>query len=232
MVNMSNGLLALGISGNGSTYTTGTYSGRLTVAVVDFDFEVDVTGSDVTVKFYHNQILHTSATISNTGSLGIARSLTFAPVDALLINQKLFMSEFLVADVDTRGARVSLLQPTTTGGYTDWDGVFAELSDDDASTGMTSDTATDRVSANLDTYAGGASIAAVLGVSRVARGASGPTRSRHFLRKSATNYNGIGKDLDLAPKFIVETWDLDPVDSAAWTSTKLSGYELGLQTLA
>jgi len=233
-VELNNGALTMAVSGNGVTFTNGTYSGTVGTSLTEFDIKVSVTATDVDAELYINQVLHVSGNMNalNSGSLGVARTIDFDLVDATSSIQKHRVSEFLVSETDTRNARVNLLQGTGAGNHTDWTGTVAELFDSDSSTGMTSDTDGNRESLTIDTYTGGTTIDAVLGVAYVARGAAGPANGQVFVRKSSTDYDGSSQSVELtSPGFVVEEWSVDPSDSGSWTSSDLSGLEVGFESL-
>ena len=228
------GKLAVEVSGDGSTFetkvahVTQTLSGTLLQFI---DLKVDVTGSDVTATLYHDGVEMATDTVTNSASLGVPSRWDWTLNDAHPGNGITF-SEFIVADVDTRGMRLSMLQPTTAGDNTDWSGAVADLADDDASTGMTSDTATDRQSMNFDTYNGGDSIVAVIPVAQIALGANAPTKAQVGVRISSTDYDGTDTTLAGYRTRVEEVFLLDPSDSGAWTAVKVNACQLQIEAVA
>lgn len=229
-----NGLIGVGVSGNGTSWTVGTYSTAFTASAIQiFDLKIEVDGSNVKATLWVDGVAHASGiqTITNSASLGVARHFAFTLDDALASGIPLYVSEFIVADHDPTGARLNRLSPTTAGAHTDWTGAVADLADDDASTGMTAATTADRNSSNVGAYGGGSVIEAVLAVGHMSKGASGLANAQQFLRKGAVDYDGSSTAVPAVAGFLTEVWTLDPLDSTAWTAADLSGIEVGVEAL-
>jgi hypothetical protein len=139
------------------------------------------------------------------------------------------VSEMIVADGDTRNARLNLLRPTAVGGETGaWIGAALDLADDDPTTGMTSITAAQRQTFALSAYTGASNISAVVVATQSMAGANAPQNMRHTLRLSTVNYDGPS-DIPLgdALAYHVTDWQSNPGASAPWLSSVLGAMEMG-----
>ena len=211
----------------GDSTVTGTFaSGWSSATILEIDVSVQVNGSTVEVKLYMGQALVSTATAANTGGRTVARRFDFSLWDAASSDHA--FSEFLVAADDTRNARMTRLDPATAGNYSVWSGALASLSDDDDATSMSSGTAAERNSANMDAYSGGDTIAAVVAVSRAASGAGAPSNLKQFLRIGGVDYDGSNAPLSASLATVVECWELDPSDTLAWDGAGVNAAELGL----
>lgn len=209
----------------GDTTVTGALAGSLGNAVIlEIDLKIVVNGGEVTMEYYLGQALQSTATALNTGGLTVSRQLEFSQLDS----RQLYMTEFIVAAEDTRNARLDRIDPSTAGNYTAWSGVVANLGDDDDGTSMFTDTATNRQSANMDTYGSGNNIAAVVLNSRASAGAGGPQTLTQFLRTGGTDYDGSGVTLSPSVDNVIENYELDPSDSLAWDAAGVNAMEIGL----
>ncbi len=139
-----------------------------------------------------------------------------------------YMSEILVADSDTRNARMSLLRPTGEGGETSWVGVATELADDDPTSGMTSILANERETLALSAYTGASNISSLLVATQSVAGANAPQNLRHTVRMSATNYDSAG-DILLSDvlQYDITDFQINPATSIPWVSGDLTGLEIG-----
>jgi len=209
----------------GDTTVTGAFAGVIgNASILEFDLKLTVNGSGITLEYYLGQALQSTATALNTGGLGVGRRLEFNQIDNGLFN----MSEFLVAADNTRNARVDRIDPSTAGNYTAWSGAVADLGDDDDATSMFTDTATDRQSANMDTYSSGSSIAAVVLNCRASAGSGAPQTLKQTLRIGSTDYDGAAQTLSTSVENYIENFELDPSDSLAWDQTGVNAAEVGL----
>jgi len=192
---------------------------------LEMDLKCVVNGSGITATFYLGQVLVGAATALNTGGLGLPRTLTFVNSDSLTG----YVTEFLVAADDTRNARVDRIDPSSEGNYTAWpNGAFGDLGDDDDSSAMSTETATDRHSFNTDTYTGGSSVAAVVLMSRASAGSGAPQDLTLSLRIGSTDYDGSAQTLTTSLENYLEVWEIDPSDSLAWDQTGVNAIEVGM----
>lgn len=138
------------------------------------------------------------------------------------------LSEFIVADGDTRNARLDLIRPVASGGETDWVGLAAELADDDPTSGMTSITAEERQTLTLETYNGANNISAIVIATQSVAGANGPQNLRHTVRMSAVNYDSPS-DLPMGAVLEYQLTDflINPATSLPWVGSDLASMEMG-----
>ena len=228
VLDTANGLIA--VQSYGDTTATGTYvSGPAANTFIDVDLSVQVNASNVITTLYLNGTVASTATVSNTsGGVGIARYFEFDVNDT----NGFYMSEFIVADTDTRGMRLSRLKPTADGNYTAYVGGFADVSDDNPATGVQSGTATDRESYTFPTYSLANAITAVVVTSSASVTGAGPTQIAQSLRVGTTDYDGSAITLSAAQLLATEVWALDPSDSGAWTAAKINACESGFLAIA
>lgn len=139
-----------------------------------------------------------------------------------------WMSEIIVADGDTRNARLNLLRPTAVGGETDWVGIATDLADNDPTSGMTSIAANERQTLDLSAYTGAGNISALVVATVALAGANAPQNMRHTVRMSTVNYDGpsdiaLGETL----KYALTDFQINPGTSVPWISTDLTNLEMG-----
>ena len=229
-VEMLNATLAAKVYGD--TDVVGTYGVALTPGLHEWDIKMDVSASGITMTLYLDQVLYSTATTLNTGGRLRPARFKAVPVDAVYSNDYIYVSEFVVAKDDTRGLRCTRVDVASVGFHTAWDGVVANLGDDDIDTDMRTDTAAERTSAVLATYSGGDSIAAVVAVAQVTGGGA-PASLKQSLRIGSTDYDGAAVSADsVVVQFQAECWELDPSDSGSWTAAKLNAAQLGLLSVA
>lgn len=192
------------------------------------DVKYENTGAVVTAKMYINGGL--AATASWTGSLGWGQPAYFSVGAAWrdISSGTNALSEFIVADGDTRNARLNLLRPVASGGETDWVGQAAQLADDDPTSGMTSIAAEERQTLTLSAYTGAANISAVVLATQGLAGANGPQNMRHTIRLSTVNYDSPD-DLPLGEvlQYALTDYQVNPASSLPWVGADLSGMEMG-----
>jgi hypothetical protein len=213
----------------GDTTVTGSFAGVIgSGSILEFDLELVINGSGITLKYYLGQSLQSTATALNTGGLGVGRRFEFDQDDSRIFN----MTEFMVAAEDTRNARVDRIDPSTAGNYSAWSGTTADLGDDDDGTSVFTDTAADRQSSNMDTYGSGDSIAAVVINCRASAGSGAPQTLKQTLRISSTDYDGAATTLTTGVENYIENFELDPSDSLAWDAAGVNACEVGLVSSA
>ena len=141
-------------------------------------------------------------------------------------------SEIIVADADTRNARLDLLRPVSAGAYGQWNGPLSSLSDDDPTTGMTTTVADQKQSTVLTPYTGANNISNIVQVTTSVRGLNSPTKLQHLLRMSAVDYFTSSFDVPYAKDFQVTDWQLNPATSLPWVAADLVGTEFGFKSVA
>lgn len=138
------------------------------------------------------------------------------------------VSEILIADGDTRNARLNLLRPTAEGGETDWVGLVLDLADDDPTTGMTTTMVDQRQTVQVGAYTGANNVSAVVVASQSYAGVGGPMNMRHTVRMGAVNYDSDA-DIPLTEALQYELTDylINPGTSLPWTAADLAVMEMG-----
>ncbi|PQO22065.1 FscB [Rhodobacteraceae bacterium WD3A24] len=209
-----------------SSYTLGT---ALTVWV---DIRVSV-GSDITIEFYADGVLQSSATAANTGGKGKPTHITFNNPSQTWysINVTWYIAHLAVLDgVSTINRRFARQTPNTLGSYDQWSGDIASLGDGDILTRMTSDAAGQRQNVTLTGPTGptGAPISGVHLKAVAQAGTSGPGSLAGSLRIGTTDYDEASVSLNSdVPGKAIFSWDQNPDTSAAWTDADLPD-EIGL----
>lgn len=139
-----------------------------------------------------------------------------------------YFSEIIVADGDTRNARLDLVVPVAEGHYKDWNGSLGALSDDDPTTGMTTTLTDQKQSTIMTPYGGASNISNVVQVTTSVRGINSPDQLEHFLRMGAVDYsNPVPFDLTFSKEFQVTDWQINPATSQPWTAADIAATEFG-----
>lgn len=141
-------------------------------------------------------------------------------------------SEIIVADGDTRNARLDLLRPVSAGAYRNWDGPLVSLSDDDPTTGMTTVSPNQSQTTNLTPYTGANNISNIVQVTTTVRGLNSPTKLRHLIRMSGVDYLSPDFDVPYTKEYQVTDWSQNPATSAPWAATDLVNTEFGFRSIA
>lgn len=141
-------------------------------------------------------------------------------------------SEIIVADGDTRNARLDLLRPTAAGAYGNWNGPLSYLADDDPTTGMTTTLPNQSQSTILTPYTGAFNISNVVQVTTTVRGINSPKNLEHFIRMSGIDYPSDSFAIPYEKDYQVTDWKLNPATSAPWDADDLTGTEFGFKSLA
>lgn len=185
-------------------------------------------GADITIEFYADGVLQSSATAPNTGGKG-------PPTRCVWKNHYLhghytyascYYAHIAVLDsVSTIGRRFARRTPDVVATYDQMPGGVAALSDGDIATRVASDIAGQRMSFTLagPTGPAGASSIAALHVKQIAQlGTAGPSGSAGFLRIGGADYDATPQapSADM-PTPLYSSWDSNPSDSAAWTAATL-----------
>jgi len=198
---------------------------------VDVRIAVD---TDITIEFYIDGILQSSAAAPNTGGKG-------RPVRCTWKNQYLFdhhgvhtwyYAHIAVLDgVSTIGRRFVRRTPDLVGTHNAMSGGIDALKDNDIATRVASDVVGQRLSFSLAGPTGPAapSALAAVHVKQIAQaGTSGPTGAAGFLRIGATDYDATpGTPSADAPTPLYSTWETDPSSGSGWTTGALPA-EVGI----
>ena len=217
---------------NGVTTTSPT---RQKINTIDVHLKQNVIKHEL--KLYINRFLALTLTIndpdSNRGKpikfeLGQAYGETRFDDETTSTDFKQSISEIIIADEDTRNARLNVLLPSSTGSNTSWSGNLTELSDDDTTSGMTALEGGLRHSYNLSDYTGASNISNVVVVSTTTRGPNSPTKLKHTLRVSGIDYDSDEIELGFPLQYNITDWKINPATSQAWVDTDLDNLEAGI----
>jgi hypothetical protein len=222
--------------GASTTPTIGTPNYSFPVdALARFDIKVVVNASNVIIEVYLNGALVSSVTTTNARNLGKPKTLMFTHDDFTYNSGTMGYSEFIITDNEpTIGWRLSQLNATTAGQYSEWDGVPASVADDDPVTQISSDLAGERMTWNLSAYAGpqnSPSIRALVTTSYGQKGTTGPQNLKHMTRIGSVDYespvlamanSGFGT--------LVNEWSVNPATGAPWTKDDLTGLQIGVKS--
>lgn len=185
-------------------------------------------GADITIEFYIDGVLQSSATAANTGGKG-------RPVRCVWKNYGLFdfynpavcyYAHIAVLDgVSTIGRRFVRRTPDLVGTYDAFSGGIDAIKDGDIASRAASDIAGQRLSFSLagPTGPAGATTIAGVHVKQLAQlGTAGPTGIAGFLRMGGVDYDATpGTPSADLPSPVYSSWDLNPNDSSPWTAATL-----------
>lgn len=222
----------LEISDNGSAFTNGSSFGSLPKTIlttVDINVRINDTGNNV-IDYYQNGLLVSTVSLAHSVATGIV-AFQLSNYDT---GGRTYLSEFAVADEDTRGLRFAHLPAAADGALTAWTGGFNQVQERADGQAISSTVNGDRQSFTLGTYGGPASPTAVRGVfvqSIAAAGASGVSRVDQFLRIGSTNYDAAADVAPVSGEPIISEWANDPSTAAPWLTTAFSTLEMGVEAV-
>ncbi len=196
-------------------------------------------GARITVDFYVDGFLHSTASAANTA--GTNGGIKGKPVQILFANTGLhgmilartwYYAHIAVLDgVSTIGRRFVRRTPASIATFNQMAGAIEALRDEDPSTRIASSAAGQRLSFTLTGPNGpvaNTAIAAVHLKQLTQGGTNGPTNTAGFLRIGAANFDGPAQAAPpLAPRPIYSTWAQNPSNAALWTSATLPN-EVGI----
>lgn len=185
------------------------------------------------VEVYINGALAGSTQFgSNNNNWGAPVRFTLGGIYSKDIDDIQHYSEILVADGDTRNARLNLLRPTAAGHYDDWDGLLASLADDDTTTGMTTVNPDVRHTMTMSAYTGASNISNFIAVSQTTRGQNSPSKIQHSVRLSGVDYDGPVHDVDYALAYQITDYTINPSTSLPWEGSDIAAIETGFVSVA
>lgn len=193
------------------------------------DFRYELGANLIKVDMYVNGALAVGLEFTDTNDSGFGQPSYFTLGSAFAGSADFqYFSEILVADGDTRNARLNLLRATAEGGETDWVGAAAALADDDPTSGMTTLSADQRETLQLGAYVGAANISQVMVVTQSLTGANAPQNLRHTVRMGAVNYDGpVDQPLGDTLQYNLTDFQINPATSLPWVSADLASLEMG-----
>ena len=143
-----------------------------------------------------------------------------------------YYSEIIVADGDTRNARLDLLRPVAVGAYGNWNGPVLSLSDDDPTTGMTTVSPLQSQSTILTPYSGATNISNIVQITTSVRGINSPANLQHLIRMSAVDYLTASIPVPFSKDYQITDWALNPATSLPWAAADLVTAEFGFKSIA
>lgn len=206
-------------------------------AVHFFDLKVSV-GADITIEFYVDGALASSATAANTDGKGPPVQVLFDHDDMYYTSASpvswLMYSEFIVTDGEpTIGMRLASLDIDAAGAHSGLSGSVSDLLDANDGAAMVGDADGEKSSWTLTAYNGPATPASVRAVCTkltASKGITGPQNLQHLLRIGTTDYNSPNRSP--RPEGDLYVWDNNPATAAAWDTADFTGMEQGVEVKA
>ena len=219
---------------NGSTSVSVNSNIPMTQSKVNFiDIAITITPILVRTDLYINGALAATALFgSNPNLMTNPTRFSLGCSHTETLTQAQHFSEILVADGDTRNARMNFLRPVSAGAYSEWDGELISLGDDDPTTGMYTKDAAQRHTMELSGYTGAQNISNLVSVSQTTRGLNSPTRLQHTLRQEGVNYDSANIAIGYALQYNLVDLPLNPATSLPWTAAELVELEVGFRSVA
>lgn len=196
------------------------------------------SGLQMTIELYVNSGLSGKA-VQNSNTLNYGHPARFTMGAALTIDstnpstvRDQYNSEILVADADTRNARMNLLRPNAAGTYEDWLGSLSTLADDDSTTGMTTIATNQRTNMTLTPYNGAPNISNFVAVSTTTRGQNSPPKIQHSIRMGGVDYDSPEYPVGFPLEYVITDYGINPATSLPWVAADLIGLETGIASVA
>jgi hypothetical protein len=218
---------------DGQSFTNVRYLPNIKNQMRTYDIQLKMTGVQAEIRVYVNEILIEEMTFA-IANHEKPRFLWLGGADGDFSGDfgNCFYSEIIVADGDTRNARLDLLRPTAAGVYEDWNGPLASLSDDDPTTGMTTTMAEQFQSTILTPYTGADNISNIVQVTTSVRGINSPENLQHLIRMSGVDYLTPNFAIPYNKDYQVTDWTLNPATSLPWQADDLTSAEFGFKSVA
>jgi hypothetical protein len=186
-------------------------------------------GASITIDFYVDGFLHSTATAPNTAGKGKPVQVIFANLGlhgALFQSRTWYYAHMAVLDDrSTIGRRFVRRTPGSTATFNQMAGALEAIRDEDVSTRIASNIAGQRTSFNLMGPTGPAANTAIAAIhikQLTQAGTSGPQATAGFLRMGSANFDAPAAAVpQLAPRPIYSTWVQNPSTNALWTSATL-----------
>ncbi|WP_190305599.1 hypothetical protein [Roseicitreum antarcticum] len=185
-------------------------------------------GADITLEFYVEGVLQSTATAANTGGEGKPRQVVFAntALHGISANNTWYYAHIAALDgVPTIGRRFVRRVPYTVATFDEMTDSIEALRDGDIATRVASPVAGQRMSFTLTGPSGPAIPSAIAGLhlKQIAQGGSaGPQATAGFLRMGGVNHDAPATAVSLlAPQPVYSSWPLNPVDDSPWTGLSL-----------
>jgi len=191
------------------------------------DLRVTV-GADITVTFYVDSVLHSTATAANVGGKGKPRRVVFANrgLHASNSNRTSYYAHIAALDgVSTIGRRFVRRTPNAIASFNQMTGSIDALRDGNIATRVASTAVGQRMSFSLTGPAGPAAVSAIAGVhlKQVAQaGTDGPDATAGFLRIGGVTHDAPSVTVPtLTPTPVYASWALNPTDASPWSNLTL-----------
>ena len=203
------------------------------------DIHLKQNVSEHELKLYVNRFLSLTLTISSPDAtrgkpvkfqLGHAFGKVVFDGEEIITNSKQSVSEIIIADEDTRNARLNILLPIGAGTDTSWEGDADNISDDDTTTGIFAIQGNLRQSFYTSNYTitPSHSISNISIVTTTTRGPNSPTKLKHFLKIGGVNYDSDEIELGFPLQYNLTDWNEHPGNSRGWLSTDLNNIQTGI----
>lgn len=221
------------IDGAGTSVTAPTTITPTRSKQNSLDFRYYVDGLGMQLDCYVNSALAGTVNMNaNPNNFSQPARFTLGPSIPAEFSKLQFFSEIIVANADTRNARLNLLRPATAGTYEDWLGPLASLADNDPTTGMTTIAANQRTSMTLTPYNGAANISNFVAVSTTTRGQNSPSKIKHMIRMGGVDYDSAEYPIGFPLQYTITDYGINPATSLPWVSSDLIGLESGIVSVA
>lgn len=198
---------------------------------VDVRLSVD---AEITIEFYVDGVLQSTATAANTGGKGKPVQVVFTNVGlhGTSQNRTWYYAHIAALDgVSTIGRRFVRRSPNAIASFNQMVGSIDALRDSDIATRVASTAAGQRMSFSLTGPTGPASVSAIAGVhlKQIAQaGTDGPDATAGFLRMGGVNHDAAPVTVpSLAPVPVYSSWEVNPVDASPWSDLTLPN-EIGI----
>lgn len=219
------------------THSIGQSTPWTNTTIQDFDVHVDLSGGNITVSMYFDKSVSTTFTASaaNTGGKTNPVTQIWRCFDWQNTNvtARHVTSEYIVADVDTRGMALTDLLTLGAGNYAEWTGAVADISDGSIESGLTADAISKKITRNVSAYGGpaGTVLGVFLGAHGAVSGAVGDLRG--VARKATTDFFSAGAGVNsVRPTPNLIPFLLNPDTASAWATTEFVDYEFGVESIA
>lgn len=226
IIDLVDGNMRLQVIGSTTEYSE---TAPVPVTLTRFDIKIDfTTGITVDLHLDGSPLPTLSVNTAGAGTRTKPVSTILQTVDA----DNVYVSEFYVADFDTRNTRPVKQMPNAVGNYSAWNGGYAEMGDEDEMTAADGVTAGDKVSVNLETYPGPGSVGGIkMVVMKIvgSKGATGPQDIDPFVRIAGTDYSAGNIGVTETPLSYYAEFANNPNTSVPWTTGDLDTTELGLE---
>ena len=191
-------------------------------------------GSEITIEFFVDGVLHSAATADNTSGKGKPVRVVFANANlhGSFSNRTWYYAHIAVLDgVSTIGRRFVRRSPNAIASFNQMVGSIDALRDGDIATRIASTAAGQRMSFSLTGPTGPASVSAIAGVhlKQIAQaGTDGPDATAGFLRMGGVNHDAASVTVpSLAPVPVYSSWTINPADANPWSDLTLPN-EVGI----